>query len=114
MAFGVLTLENIGLSAVGVTPTVLFTAPATADRSYLFVELKFTNILLTNIEYTLTITDTSKSNEVRNVYKDVVLPPGATDPMIDRIVLQPNDILTVTCDTASGLDVNASYAVVTE
>jgi len=114
MAFGVLSLGNVGLQQVGTSTTTLFTAPATASRSYVFTELKIANVLTSTVEYTITITDADKSSEVRNLFKSIVLPPGATDVIEDRMILAPNDILKVTCDTAAGIDVNASYAVTTE
>ena len=100
---------NTGLAAVGSTPTVLYTVPSTATDVYVITSLKVTNILATTITYTITITDASKSSEVRSIAKDIPLPAGATDELADeRAQLEFDDILTVTCSDASGIDVDLS------
>ena len=99
-------------AAVGTSPTNIVSNASASDDVYKVNMLLVSNILASAVTVTV---DLYRSATAYTLCKDISLPVGATLDVLNKaIYLEEGDDLRVTCDTASGLDVVASYEIITD
>jgi hypothetical protein len=111
VSVGTITGKTDVTTAVGTTATAVVQNGALSEV-YKVNSLLVSNILASAVTVTV---DLLRSATAYTICKDISLPVGATlDVLNNSIYLEENDDLRVTCDTASGLDVVASYEIIKE
>lgn len=99
-------------AAVGTTATAVVQNAAASNNVYKVNSLLVSNILASAVTVTV---DIYRSATAYTICKDISLPVGATLDVLNKsIYLEEGDDLRVTCGTASGLDVVASYEIITD
>jgi hypothetical protein len=95
--------------AVGTSPTALLTVPGTS--SYTIIGLNLANITDDDVTVTITVTDTTPKTV--NYIQGLIIPPYSSAKVItngERLILAGSFVLSMVSDTASSVDVTASYA----
>ncbi len=95
-------------TAVGTTPTTVYTVPASTTT--VVIGLTVANILGASVTASAQIVTASVTGEnADDVYfiKNIPLPSGSSVEMMsgNKINLEAGDVIKLTCDTASGIDV---------
>lgn len=112
VAVGTITGKTAAVAAVGNNATNVVQNGGTSGHVYKVNMLLCSNIL--SAAATVTV-DLYRSNVAYTLCKDVSIPAGATLDVLNKaIYLEEGDDLRVTCGTASGLDVVASYEIISE
>jgi hypothetical protein len=112
VAVGTITGKTNVSAAVGIAATAVVQNGGTSGHVYKVNMLLCSNIL--SAAATVTV-DLYRSNVAYTLCKDISIPAGATLDVLNKaIYLEEGDDLRVTCGTASGLDVVASYEIISE
>lgn len=112
VAVGTITGKTNVSAAVGTSATAVVQNGGTSGHVYKVNMLLCSNIL--SAAATVTV-DLYRSSVAYTLCKDISIPAGATLDVINKaIYLEEGDDLRVTCGTASGLDVVASYEIISE
>ena len=100
--------KNSLSSAVGESPTTVYTTPAATTSTVIGVSVA--NIISQNINVSVQITDNSLSRTIYLV-KDAIIPVGSQAVLVggeQKVVLEANDYIQVTSNQASSADVIVS------
>jgi hypothetical protein len=100
--------KNSLSNAVGLTPTTVYTTPAATTSTVIGVSVA--NIISTNINVSVQVTDNSLSRTIYLV-KDALIVPGSSVVLVggdQKVVLEANDFIRVTSSQASSADVIVS------
>lgn len=92
---------------VGVTPTTIYTCAYPANSSIIF-GLSLANILGSGITVDVELYDSSEAIYTKLLADDTAIAVGETIILvggIQKIVLELDDYIRVTCNTAAGVDV---------
>lgn len=97
-------------TAVGTTPTPVYTVPASPSTTTVVIGLTVANILSSSVTASAQIVTAATSGENGDdVYfiKNIPLPTGSSVEIMsgNKINLEAGDVIKLTCDTAAGLDV---------
>ena len=112
VSVGTITGKTDVAAAVGTTETAVVQNAASSGNVYKVNMLLCSNIL--SEAATVTV-DLYRSATAYTLCKDISIPAGATLDVLNKaIYLEEGDDLRVTCGTASGLDVVASYEIIAE
>lgn len=112
VSVGTITGKTDVQAAVGQTATAVVQNGSTSNQVYKVNSLLCSNILTSAVTVTV---DLFRASTAYTLCKNISIPAGATlDVLSKAIYLQEGDDLRVTSGTASGLDVVASYEVISE
>lgn len=112
VSVGTITGKTDVAAAVGTSATSVVTNSAASGNVYKVNALLSSNILASAVTVTV---DLLRSAVAYTICKDISIPVGATLDVLNKaIYLEEGDALRVTCGTASGLDVVASYEIISE
>lgn len=94
-------------TAVGATETTVYTCPTGGSATA--IGLSLANITTSNVTVSVRLQKTGPA--FAHIVKNVVIPPGQSLAVAggdQKIVLESNNTLRVTCNVASGVDVITS------
>ena len=112
VSVGVITGKTDVAAAVGTSATSVVTNAAASGHVYKVNRLTCSNIL--SAAATVTV-DFYRASTAYTITKDISLAAGSTLNVLGQsIYLEEGDSLRVTSDTASALDVVASYEIISE
>ena len=109
---GTITGKTDVSAAVGTTATSIVTNSAASGQVFKVNSMTCANITAGAVTVTV---DLFRSSTAYTIAKDISIAAGATlDVLGNSIYLEEGDVLRVTSDTASALDVVASYEIISE
>ena len=112
VSVGTITGKTDVVAAVGLTAESVVTNAAASGHVYKVNRLTCSNIL--SAAATVTV-DFYRASTAYTITKDISLAAGSTLNVLGQsIYLEEGDSLRVTSDTASALDVVASYEIISE
>lgn len=100
--------KNSLSSAVGTTPTTIYTTPAATTSTVIGVSVA--NIITSNINVSVQVTDNSLARTIHLV-KDALIVPGSSVVLVggdQKVVLEANDFIRVTSSQLTSADVIVS------
>jgi hypothetical protein len=104
-------------AAIGTTPTDVYTCPAATETTV--IGLAVSNRVTSQIQVTVEFDATGRTSGAEDkVYliKGAPVPVGSSLVVVggdQKLVMEPGDKITVTCDTAGGADIVISHLDVT-
>ena len=112
VSVGTITGKTDVSAAVGTSATAVVQNAAASGNVYKVNLLTCSNITAGAVTVTV---DLYRASTAYTVAKDISIPVGASLDVLNKaIYLEEADSLRVTCGTASGLDVVASYEIIAE
>ena len=95
------------------TPDTLYTVPSSTTT--VVIGLTLANVHTAQVTVSVTVIDSSNSNETSHVIKDAPIPVGSSIEIMsgNKIILEASDIIKVDCSVADKVSVIMSYMEIT-
>ena len=95
------------------TPDTLYTVPSSTTT--IILGLMLCNVHTSQVTASVTVIDSSNSNETSHVIKDIPIPVGSSYEVMagNKIVLETTDIIKVDCSVADKLSATMSILEIT-
>ena len=95
------------------TPDTLYTVPSSTTT--IILGLMLCNVHTSQVTASVTVIDSSNSNETSHVIKDIPIPVGSSYEVMagNKIVLETTDIIKVDCSVADKISATMSIMEIT-
>ena len=95
------------------TPDTLYTVPSSTTT--VIIGLTLANVHTSQVTVSVTIVDSSNSNETSHVVKDAPVPVGSSIEIMsgNKIILEASDIIKVDCSVADKISATMSIMEIT-
>ena len=95
------------------TPDTLYTVPSSTTT--VVIGLTLANVHTTQVTASVTVIDSSNSNETSHVIKDAPIPVGSSLEIMsgNKIILEASDIIKVDCSVADKVSATLSIMEIT-
>ena len=105
--------NNAVLPSSAGTPDTLYTVPSSTTT--IILGLMLCNVHTSQVTASVTVIDSSNSNETSHVIKDIPIPVGSSYEVMagNKIVLETTDIIKVDCSVADKISATMSIMEIT-
>ena len=95
------------------TPDTLYTVPS--SKTTVVIGLTLANVHTAQVTASVTVIDSSNSNETSHVIKDAPIPVGSSIEIMsgNKIILEASDIIKVDCSVADKVSATLSIMEIT-